>query len=259
MRKVVTLFLIGLVASAAVIAASPAAAKKGKAHAVAGVVQAVGSGSITLKLRKGATVTVQVNGDTKIVVNHKPGTLADIKTGYRALVKGKRGEPAKAIHAFAAPGPGRVVVGKVDSVGSNSITLTKRNGDSVTVPVNGDTKIRVNGKPGSLADIKSGYRAVVRRTSPDGPAAAIRAYEHHGMGAHKLLVRGVVDSVGSDSITLKGHGGASVTIRVTGTTIVRVAGMAGALSDIKEGYHALVLRAGADGDALAIIAFPPKG
>jgi Domain of unknown function (DUF5666) len=256
MKKLVTLFLIGLIASFAVIA-SPAGAKKGKAHAFAGVVQSVGTDSITVKPRKGDPVTVQVNGDTKIVVNHKAGKLADIEVGYRALIKGKRGEPAKAIRAYEVPAAGTVVAGKVTSTGGDSITLQKRDGSSVTIGVTPDTKILVNGKAATLADVETGYHAVVRRTAPDGPAAVIRAYEKKE-GGQKLLVRGVVDSVGSDSITLKGHGSATLTIHVTAQTVIRVGGQAGALSDIKAGYRAFVLRAGAGGDALAIIAFPPK-
>jgi hypothetical protein len=85
----------------------------------------------------------------------------------------------------------------------------------------------------------------------------IRAHEKNA-GAHKLLVHGVVDSVGSDSITLKGHGSATLAIHVTAQTIIRVGGQAGQLSDVKSGYRAFVLRAGVDGDALAIVAFPPK-
>jgi hypothetical protein len=265
MKKVVSLLLIGLVASLAVIAVSPAVAKKGhpaasaaaKRHGLHGVVQAVGSDSVTLKARKGDPVTVQVNGDTKIVVNGKAGTLSDIQIGYIAEVKGKKGEPAKAIHAHEAPAPGTIVVGKVQSVGTDSITLTKRDGSPVTIGVTSDTKILVDGKAATLADVETGYGAYVRRTSADGPAAVIRAYEKKQDG-QKLLVRGVVDSVGSDSITLKGHGDATLTIGVTGTTVIRVAGQAGTLADIKPGYRAFVLRATADGPALALIAFPPR-
>jgi len=266
MKKLVTLLLIGLIASVAVIEASPAGAKKGHpgAHAakakkklVHGIVQAVGSDSVTLKPRRGDPVTVQVNADTKIVVNGQAGALADIQIGYRAAAKlTAPGGPAKVLRASALPAPGTVVHGRVDSVGDNSITLKLKDGSLVTITVNADTKIRVNGKAGALSDIETGYGAVVRRASADGPAASINAYE---AGRHKLLVRGVVDSVGSDSITLKGHGGATLTIAVTAQTIIRVGGKAGALSDIKAGYRALVLRAGAGGDALAIIAFPPKG
>ncbi len=206
-------------------------------------------------------MTVQVNGDTKIVVNGKAGTLSDVKVGYVALARlTKAGGPAKLLRAHAVPAPGTIVAGQVDSVGSNSITLKKKDGSTVTVGVNADTKIFVGGKAATLADVETGYVALVRRTAADGPAAVIRAYEKKA-GAHKLLVHGVVDSVGSGSITLKGkgQGSATLTIHVTAQTIIRVGGQAGQLSDIKSGYRAFVLRAGADGDALAIVAFPPKG
>ena len=264
MKKLVSLFLIGLVAAFAVVVASPAGAKKGhghaaKRHALHGIVQSVGSSSVTLEAKKGDPVTVQVNGDTKIIVNGKAATLADVLVGYAAEAKlTAAGGPAKVLRAHQVPAPGTIVVGQVDSVGSNSITLKKRDGSTVAIPVNGDTKILVNGKAATLADVETGYRAYVRRTAADGPAAVIRAYEKKE-GGHKLLVRGVVDSVGTDSITLKGHGGATATIHVTAQTIIRVGGQAGALSDIKSGYRAFVLRAGAGGDALAIVAFPPKG
>jgi len=266
MKKVVSLLLIGLVASLAVVVVSPAGAKKGhpkatkgaKRHAVAGVVQSVGTDSVTLARKKGDPITVQVNGDTKIVVNGKAGVLADVKVGYVALAKlAKAGGPAKVLRAHEVPVPASVVAGRVDSVGSNSITLKKRDGSMVTIGVNSETKVIVNGKAATLADVEAGYRAIVRRTAADGPAAVIRAYKKK-QGGHKLLVRGVVDSVASDSITLKGHGAATLTIHVTAQTIVRVGGAPGALSDVKPGYRAFVLRAAADGDALAIVAFPPK-
>jgi antitoxin component of MazEF toxin-antitoxin module len=271
-KKVVTLLVIGLVASFAVVAAGPAAAKKGHPKAakaakkglkkglnkrfVHGVVASVGSNSVTLTVKKGASVTIQVNADTKIVVNGEAGTLADIQVGYHAGAKlTARGGPAKVLRAHAPPAPGTVVHGVVASVGPSSITLTKKDGSSVTVAVNGDTKIRVNGKAGSLADIHAGFRATVRRTSADGPAAAIHAVDP---SARPRVVIGVVDAVGSDSITIKQRNGATAAIAVNADTKIKVAGHGGSLSDIQVGYRAIVLRAGAGGPALRIIARPPK-
>jgi hypothetical protein len=267
MKKVISLLLIGLVASLAVVVVSPAGAKKGhpkatkaaKRHTVAGVVQSVGSDSVTLTRKKGDPVTVQVNGDTKIVVNGKKAQLADVEVGYVALARvAKGGGPAKLLRAHEKPAPGTLLAGKVDSVGGNSITLKKRDGSTVTIGVTAETKIVVNGKAATLSEVEAGYLAVVRRTAADGPAAVIRAYEKKQGAGQSLLVHGVVDSVGSDSITLKGKADAKLTIHVTAQTIIRVGGQAGQLSDVKSGYRALVLRAAADGDALAIVAFPPK-
>src|SRR6266511_815178 len=182
--------------------------------------------------------------------------LADIEVCYRASVKGKKGQPAKLIRAYEAPAANTVDHGLVDSVGSDSITIKEKDGDSVTIAVNSETKIRVNGKPGALGDIEAGYRAIVHRTSADGPAKALKAYERHGA---KSYFRGVVESVGSDSLTVKLRNGSSVTVAVTAATQVRLAGQGlVALSDLKAGYRVNVLRASADGPALVIIARAPK-
>ena len=114
MKKVISLLLIGLVASLAVVVVSPAGAKKGhpkgtaaaKRHAVGGVVQSVASDSVTLTRKKGDPVTIQVNGDTKIVVNGKSATLSDVKVGYVALAKvTKAGGPAKLLRSSRRSGP----------------------------------------------------------------------------------------------------------------------------------------------------------
>ncbi len=258
MKKLLILLVAAVTASVALGAASPAVAKKkNKGPAVHGIVQSVAPNSITLKLKNGNSATIQVSSDTKIVVNHKPGTLADIEVGYRAVVKGKPGEPAKLIRAYEPPAPDTVVHGLVDLVGNDSITIKKKDGSSVTIPVNADTKIRVNGKPGTLSDIKAGYRAIVHRTSADGPAKAIKAYERHG---HASLLRGVVDSVGANSLTVKLRDGSPVTVVVNADTKILLAGHGlAALIDIKAGFHVIVLRAGADGPALVIVARAPRG
>src|SRR5215210_7475276 len=266
MKRILVLLTIGLLASISVIAASPAGAKKGppKAHGVKaakrvvhGVVESVDSDSVTLKAKKGAAKTVAIDENTKIFVNGHASSLASVEIGYRAVAKlPKGGGPAQVLRAHQPPAPGTVVSGLVASVDSDSITLTKKDGSSVTIPVNGDTKIRVNGKPGSLSDVGPGDRAVVRRTSADGPAATINAGENRGRRA----VNGVVDAVGANSITIKQRNGASATIDVTGDTKIRVKGHSGAaaLSDIHVGYKAEVIRSGSDGPALAIVAKPPK-
>ena len=198
MKKVVGLLLIALVASLAVVVVSPAGAKKGhpkgtaaaKRHAVGGVVQSVASDSVTLTRKKGDPVTVQVNGDTKIVVNGKSATLSDVKIGYVALARvPKAGGPAKLLRAHAVPALGTIVAGQVDSVGGNSITLKKKDGSTVTIAVNADTKIFVSGKAATLADVETGYVAYVSRTAADGPAAVIRGVREEGRCAQAARPR----------------------------------------------------------------------
>lgn len=263
MKKLTILLLAAVTAVFALSVAAPAVAKKGKhhhAHALVGIVQAVGADSITLQVKKNKTVTVTVNADTKIVVNGQAATLADIQIGYRALVRGKKGEPAKLIRAGQAPAAGTIVRGLVASVGSDSITVKTKDGTTTTIAVNADTKIHVNRKAATLADVKVGYHVVVVRTAADGPAKAISASKAHAAhGAHSFL-EGVVDSVGADSITVKLHNGTTVTVSVTPATRIHLMGHEGAaaLSDIQAGFRVVILRAGNNGVALAILAAPAQ-
>lgn len=264
MKKVLVLLVIGLLASVSVTAASPAGAKKRhpiahalklRRHIVRGIVQSVDSSSVTLKAKNGVTVTIALNAATKIRVNGKPATLDDVKVGYQARVRrARRGGPAKLLAAHEVPPTGTIAHGRVDSVGSSSITLKHKDGSTVTIDTNQDTKILVNGAAGSLGDIKAGYHARVKRTSASGPAAVIKAF---APGTRRMVLRGTVDSVGSNSITLNLKNGASVTVAVTAKTRIRVSGQAGALTDIQPGYQALVVRVRPGGRAFALRARPP--
>jgi hypothetical protein len=248
---------LALGATGGAFASAPAkhanhAAKKG--NLVRGVVQAVSSDSITLTLKDGSTKTISVSAKTKIVVNGKKGSsLSDVQVGYRAYVALAKDGSARAIRSYDKADR-KGIRGIAQAVGSDSITLELKDGSTKTINVTTATKIVVNGKPGSLSDIQVGYRTIVR-LADDGSAKAIRSHEK---ADKSLLAHGVVDSVGSDSITLKLEDGSSVTIQVTAATKIRVAGKPGSLSDIQAGFRARVLRASADGPALAILARPAK-
>jgi hypothetical protein len=50
------------------------------------------------------------------------------------------------------------VSGKVSAVGSDSVTIAPTSGAAtVTVKVGASTEIRIDGRPGALKDIKTGY------------------------------------------------------------------------------------------------------
>src|SRR6266508_6966434 len=73
--------------------------------------------------------------------------------GLTATVAAKPGKPhSPHAHAQKAKKAKHAVHGVVEAVGSDSITLTLKNGDSLTILVTPDTKIRVNGKPGSRSE-----------------------------------------------------------------------------------------------------------
>lgn len=244
---------LGLTATVAAKPGKPhshAHAQKAK-HSVHGVVEAVGSDSITLTLKKGGSVTIPVTADTKIRVNGASGSLSDIQVGFRAEVKLASDGSAQAINAKAAAFKSEVH-GLVSAVGASSLTLKLKNGDSVEIAVTSDTKIHLKCGPGSLSDIQVGFRAKVKRNS-DGSARRIQAVQPH----FKCVVHGTVSAVGTDSLTLTLKGGASLTVPVTADTDIYVNGAEGSLADIQVGYLANVKRNN-DGSARRINAHAPE-
>lgn len=221
------------------------------ARVVKGIVDSVGTDSITLKHKDGSTLTIAVTSETKIRVNGADATLADIHAGFRAIVLRNSDGSAKAIVAKDAAFKSEVH-GVVSAVGSDSITLKLKNGDSVEIAVTSATKIHLKCGPGTLADIEVGFRAKVKRNS-DGSARRIQAVQPH----FKCVVHGTVSAVGSDSLTLTLESGASLTVPVTADTDIYVNGAEGSLADIQVGYLANVKRNN-DGTARRINAHAPE-
>ena len=53
-----------------------------------------------LKDLDGTVVTIPVNGDTRVRVNHADGVLSDIQPGYVAFAVREDGNPARLVAAF---------------------------------------------------------------------------------------------------------------------------------------------------------------
>ncbi len=133
--------------------------------------------TITLtRFHKCDSATIDVTSSTKIRINHKTGTLADIHAGDVAVVKLAKDGTAKAIHDRTAHAH-NILHGTVSGTDTtaNTLTLTlKKTCASVTVQLTSDTKIQVNDKKGSLSDIQSGDRVLVK-LNKDGSARWIKA------------------------------------------------------------------------------------
>ena len=74
----------------------------------------------------------------------------------------------------------KVVAGTVVSVGTDNLVVRKDNGAEVTVPTDGDTKVRGNGIH-QLSDLKAGERVLVKAGS-DGKADGVLAVRAHAVG-----------------------------------------------------------------------------
>jgi hypothetical protein len=186
--------------------------------------------------RRGSTVR-------KLLIALAAGLVVSLGTGTTVA--------AKAGHHHRA-----LVHGVVQSVSSDSITITRRDGSSMTIGVTSRTRVVVNHARATIAAVKVGFRALVA-VGRNGKARAIRASNKSPGGLHQLL-RGVVKTVGTDSITLQVRSGDLVTVQVTAQTQIVVDRHAAAIGDIQVGYRAFVFRAPGGGPALGIVAHAPR-
>src|SRR2546429_230042 len=80
-----------------------------------------------------------------------------------AFAAWKTGGSAHVLQAFDLSGQHAVSVGVVDSVSTGTVVVTQTGaasssgGASVSIPLNGKTRVLVDGKPATLATVKAGY------------------------------------------------------------------------------------------------------
>lgn len=148
-----------------------------------------------------------------------------------------------------APNQILVVQGKVTQVGNNTITLSLDRGLQ-TFAVTDKTEIMVEGKSGTLADIKVDGPCIVRmQLVPQGfpIALAIRA-RPLAEGPKPQSVAGVVADVAADHININAPKG-PMGFAVNAQTRVLVYGKKAAIGDVKVGVQAEVAFLPANGTA----------
>ncbi len=126
-----------------------------------GIVTAVGSSSLTITDRAGATRTITVNADTKLRAPDRDAsgsvTLADILVGDKVKIQLLKSDPtvARSVKVEALK-----IVGTVAAVGADSVTITLADATQKTLTVNADTKLEIPDTDASgtvtLADLKVG-------------------------------------------------------------------------------------------------------
>ncbi len=135
----------------------------------------------------------------------------------------------------AAPGRG-THRGIVRVVSANAVVLRELDGSTVTVPVNAKTRVLIDGKPGSLDDVKPGFVAVA--TWQAGKSARVlQTFDptpKHGTGAV------LVESVSANAVVLKEPNGSTVSVLVNAKTRVFVNGKPASLRNVKPGFIAVI-------------------
>jgi hypothetical protein len=135
--------------------------------------------------------------------------------------------------------------GVVQSTGSSSLVLRALDGVELVVPVGPQTRVRLNGLPATLADIRPGFVAVTVRAG-DGPALRVRAF---GRAKH-ASEQGRVIRVAPRLLVVRTESG-RVRIALTGRTVVRRNGRVAAAGVLRRGMR-VVVQQGADGSALVV-------
>ena len=122
---------------------------------IAGEVSELSSTGFKVTTRDGSVWTVTTDPETVYRFGLADGTAADVKNGDTVLVQGES-TGDNALAATSVTVPGDRVGGTVTATTSSSITIETRDGDSVTIHVDGETVYRVlteDDSDGSLADI----------------------------------------------------------------------------------------------------------
>ena len=142
--------------------------------------------------------------------------------------------------ALSAPSDLTNDQGVVQSVGPTQIELRALDGSVVSFAVSEATRVRLNGQPARLQDIRPGYVATVTHNG-DRPAVLIRAF-----GKPTLITsRGIVSSLTRTSITVDSDAGSFV-IPLDRGTVFRFRGGPGFRWQARPG--ALVVVKVRDGD-----------
>lgn len=126
-----------------------------------GVVQSVSASEVVLKTLDGSSVTVPVDGSTRVLVDGKLGTLQAVKPGFVAVAKWKAGKAAQQLQAFDLSAKSGERLATVKSVSSTRVVVTGANGGTVTIHANARTHVFLDGRPAALRSIDAGDTLVV--------------------------------------------------------------------------------------------------
>jgi hypothetical protein len=83
--------------------AKPRPARPGRRLVGRGIVQTVTTKAVVLRRLDGSTVTVAVDGKTKVFVDGRRTTIADVEPGFVAFVVWPAGKPAQELRTFSLP------------------------------------------------------------------------------------------------------------------------------------------------------------
>ena len=193
-------------------------------------VTAISGDSVSLATEDGWTRTITVTSTTKITKGGAAATLTDLKVGdVVRFGQTRNADGSFTITALEIVQP--QVAGTVTAVGSDTITITLRDGTSQTLKTSASTTYHLEDGTGTRADVSVGATIVAT-----GEKASDGSLDASSVWVRLPHVVGTVTSTTSSSVTIKRPDGTTLTIHVDANTTIRVAGVDSAkLSDLKTG------------------------
>ncbi len=195
-------------------------------------------------------VQVLTNDRTRFHSKDNPNLiLADIKVGDRLGVRGQwQNGQLVARDVLVIPANLRDKVGgKVGSINDMTIVVIKRDGDTVNVTTNAQTKFHTPGNPNAtLADVKAGDALVaIGQLSGDTLTAAQVLFRTPPQRTPGPIALGKIDAIDGSTITLKQAFGEMLTVNTNANTFVVKRGADGpqviTLADLKVGDGVMVI------------------
>lgn len=185
---------------------------------VTGVVESVGETRIKVKVNS-VLKTYTLDEDVDVELDGKDADLDDIKKGYKIKLTIEDGE----VTAIDADTVTVQVSGIVESVGRDTITV-KVNGVLKVYALDDDVDVELDSDDADTDDLEKGYQ--VKLTIDGGKVIKIIA--------NSGTISGVLESIGSSSITVKVDGAYKVYNLASGVDVI-INNHDGDLEDLKKG------------------------
>jgi hypothetical protein len=201
-------------------------------NATGGTITALGTNSITLKDRRGTSMTYTSTGTTTYFEGSTAGVVGDLAVGEQVNL---------ALTSTTPQTVTKVTIdlvrysGKVSAVAGNVITITGFHNTTRTVNVSGTTSYTSGGAASSITAVVVGARisAVGLAGSSEGSlnASSVNIWVPRA----STHARGTITALGTNSFTMKDRDGISTTYTTTGTTTYFEGSTAGVVGDLAVG------------------------
>ncbi|MBI5951397.1 MAG: hypothetical protein HY865_07050 [Chloroflexi bacterium] len=203
-----------------------------------GIITALDSaaGTVTVTRQDNTTVTVTVDASTLIKRNKKAATLADLQLGDKVEVKYNAVTLlASKIEAKLNLSELKGIITALDSAAS-TVTVTRKDGTTVTVTVDVNTLIKRNGKLATFADLQLGDKVEAKYNAVTLVASKIEAK------LNLSELKGVISALDSAAsiVTVTRKDGTTVTVTVDASALIKRNGKPATLADLQLGDKAEV-------------------